>query len=549
MLRAAPRLVAIVAMLAVLPAHGQQPAAPAVAVADAAAPRSAEGLELSADLRGSYLAGRPIVITLRVDNRQEQALEFPKLDERPHLVSFELVADRGKKQTRYNTPPDEDEDLRWFIQPRGSRQVSLELPLSSTMKTDGYSLTISVGGEDQPIVLGPQRFLLEAPRPQAADVTSAGGSLLGWQVPWVHAGRDGLDLYLHTVSDERPDARGVAWFLATLDEPVEPLLAHARNSSGANRYVYWRSGERDLGYARLEERKLRHQPRKVSLPYPSWELLARAGGDPVEGLHVPVWIPAPSGEAGEVRVVSIDSRGQPAFRRVATLDARPEAASWVDAAGRLRLLVHHGDKLDLYTVDGQSDAQLPAEGRRLLPQTVRDGEVHLLARPAPPERSPQPGAVVSGSIAGFVDQRLAAITPPPVLGVRFGDLPERGEQAGGTAIFAWIGDPEATGMPLVGLWMSMSGRVITAVPGVLPPAGHRIIELVPRGYDPYVLITADRRGVAWASSAAWPAPLQLGDLGTHGGVRFDEDGQLWTVRLEDGRGVLIEPVELPSDDG
>jgi len=553
MLRAAIRVAVFAALaggaLSLSPAEAQQATAVEQAAEQVAVSvLTAEGLELSADLHHTYLAGRTMMVTLRIGNGQADALEFPKLDERPHLVSFELISAAGKKQNRFNTPPSEDEDLRWLIPPRGSRQVSLELPLSSTLRPGRYNLKVTVQHGEQPLVLGPVSVLIEAAMPVSADVTEAGASTLGWQLPWVHQGSDGHELYLHTTPRGRPDAWGNEWRLSDVDEGVEPQLALGRSTSGANRYVYWRSGPRGIAFARLEERKLRHEPRKVGLPYPAWDLLARGGADAVGGLHVPVWIPAPSGDAGEVRVVSIDTRGQPRFRRVVTLDARPSAQSWVDGAGRLRLLLHHDGKLDIYTVDPEADTELPAEGRRLLPQTVRAGEVQLLARPTSPERGLATGAVVSDRILGFVDQRLAAMTPPPVLGVRFGSLPDSELEAGGRALFAWLGNDGSASQGLSAIWLSLNGRVIATVPGVNLPAGHAIAQLLPRGYEPCVLISVDPKGSSWASSGAWNAPVALGKLGPYDAVRPDDDGQLWLVSIQARKGVEVQAVGPSADE-
>jgi hypothetical protein len=531
-------LPAALTLLLVLPAP--TPAQQPELAAEAWSAASAEGLRISADTRGSYLAGRPVVITLRVDNLGADPVEFPRLDERPHLVSFELVSPNGKKQTRSNSAPVDDEDLRWSLPPRASRQVSLELPSGGALTPGRYQLAIEVQGE-QAYRLGPHAVTIERPRPVAADVTEAGASILGWQVPWVHLS-DGHELYLHTAPAGDPGARGYEWHLHNLSGQVQPLLAHGPGLEGANRMIYWREGERSIAFARLEERSLRHEPRTVSLPYPSWELLARAGADGRGGMQVPVWIPAPSGEGGEVRVVSVDARGQPRFRRVEAFDRPPAADSWVDNAGRLRLLLQHEGKLDLYTID--SEGELPAAGVRLLPQAARAGEVSLISRPAPPERAVSSGALVSDTIIGFVDERLAAMVPPPVAGVRFGLLPERGEEAGGMAVFTWLGD--ATGGSLPGVWLSIKGRVIATVPGVVLPGEHRVIELIPQGYDPCILVSEDREGVRWAHSAAWSEPVRLGPMGAFDGVRVDERGSLWLVAIEDGRGVVVRELVAPG---
>jgi hypothetical protein len=547
MYRAAPRVVVLAALLGLvfvpLGAGAQDPSAPAeVPTAPANQASSASGLEISADLHPAYLAGHPLVVTVKATNPGTESLDFPKLEERPHLVSFELVSSSGKKQTRFSTPPDEDEDLRWSLAPRASRQVAVELPSAATLQAGTYQLTVAVTDGDERIAIGPVSVVLESPRPVAADVPDGGSAALGWQLPWVHQGSAGHTLYLLTVPADRPDSRGYQWQLADLPGLATPTLALGRPSDGGSRYLYWRSGDRSLSFARLEERRLRHQPRTVSLPYPRWEPLARAGGDAASGLHVPVWIPAPTGSAGEVRVISIDTRGQPRFRKVAAFDSAPQASTWVDGAGRLRLLLLHGGELDLYTLDTGAEQELPAVGRRLIPQPVRADQVQLFAAPISAGVLSGTGALVSDHIADFVAERLAPMAPPPVQGIAFGELPERGDQPGGGAVFVWLADPEASVPSVAGVWMSTNGRIIATVPGASLPAGHRVARVLPRGYDPVVLVSLDRRGVSWAHCASWEAPVQLGTLAEGDGLRLDDQGRLWLVRMDAQRGLRAELV-------
>lgn len=547
MFRATPRFALLVALagLAVAPVGvGAQDVPAPVELPDGPANMavSAAGLEISADLHPAYLAGHRLVVTVKATNPGPDPLDFPKLEERPHLVSFELVSAGGKKQTRFSTPPDEDDDLRWTLPSRASRQVAVELPSAATLKQGTYQLTVAVADGDERIAIGPVPVVLEAPRPVAADVPDGGSAALGWQLPWVHQGSAGHTLYLLTVPDEQPDSRGYQWQLAQLPGPAVPTLALGRPSDGGSRYLYWRSGDRSLSFARLEERRLRHEPRSVSLPYPRWEPLARGGGDAASGLHVPAWIPAPSGEAGEVRVISIDTRGQPRFRKVAAFDSMPQASTWVDSAGRLRLLLLHSGELDLYTLDTGAEGQLPAEGRRLIPQAVRADQVQLFSGPSVADATPGSGALVSDHIADFVTERLAPMAPPPVQGIAFGELPERGDQAGGGAVFVWLGEPEADTPAVAGVWLSTNGRVIATVPGASVPAGHRIAKVIPRGYDPVVLVSLDRRGVSWAHCADWDASVQLGTLAEGDGLRLDDDGRLWVVRMDTRRGLRAELV-------
>jgi hypothetical protein len=503
--------------------------------------RTASGLELSADLQPSYLAGHELVVTLRVENPQSTSLEFPRLDVRPYLVTFDLEGPDGRKQHRSNTPPEEEDEDLWVLPPRASRQVSLQLPSAATLRPGRYQLGFTVDAESEELVLEPRPILLDPPAPVLADFVSEPelSHRAGWQTPWVHQGAQGTALYLHSAPASHPGARGYHWHLASLDEPAQPWLSTGRVTEAWSRYLYWLGGERSLFYARLGDRGLRGEPREIALPWPRWELLARGGSDAGGGLHLPVWVPAPSGEAGEVRVVSIQPHEQPRFRRVVAMDAKPEASTLVDAAGHLRLLLLHDGKLDLYTVGPNADEALPIAGRRLLPRPLRAGEPQLLA-PAPASSAAGSG-LVAGRIRGFVSQRLAALEPPPLMGVRFGRLPEEEDEAGGVAVFGWLADPAAERAVVHGVWMSTAGRVIATVPGALLPPGHRIAQVLPRGYEPMVLVSLDRRGEGWAHCAAWDAPVSLGRF-EGGALREDAEGRLWLSRLVAGQGVVSQPI-------
>ncbi|MFH1463697.1 MAG: hypothetical protein ABIO70_04850 [Pseudomonadota bacterium] len=541
-------LVALAGLASLSPAlFGQQPPvddelAPPAAVAEV---RSAAGLLVSADLRADYLAGRPLLVTVRVTNPSEEALSFPNLEQRPHLVRFELISDSGKRQTRYTTPPAEDEDDRWTVAPSAARQTTLEIPSGGALAPGGYTLTVHVQDGEQSLPLGPQQVTLVSPHPVAVDVgdEAEGFFSLGWMIPWVQAGAQGADLYLDVRAAAQPAHPGYSWYLAHLAQPVSPWLSASRPSDGASRYLYWQDG-RSLTFARLEDRRIRRQPRQLGLPYPRWEPLARGGTDAQAGLCVPLWVPAPSGDAGDVRLACVDNRGAPAFRPVVKLPERPQAATWVDAAGQLRLLLLHEGKLDLYTLTQGLEAGLPPGGRRLLPQIVRAAESDRgvageAAAPTVGQASAGAGGGLVSDLGGFIEARLAHFEPPVLGGARFAALPDRPEQPGGTMVFAWSA---AEGEPAVvsGLWMSLEGRIVAQVWGVALPPGHRIAQVQPRGYDPLVLLSVDQHGVGWASAADWEAPIELGSLSADAALRVDAQGALWLVRGEDGKGIVAK---------
>jgi hypothetical protein len=228
---------------------------------------------------------------------------------------------------------------------------------------------------------------------------------------------------------------------------------------------------------------------------------------------------------------------------VVGLAERPEAGTWVDAAGQLRLLLLHEGKLDLYTVAQGAARDLPPSGRRLLPRIVRAEPAALepaaegpAAPPAGSSPAPAGGGLVS-DLGDFVAARLGHFEPPVLGGARFAVLPDRPEQPGGTMVFAWTSPEGAVGASVDGLWLSLEGRIIARVRGVPLPAGHHLLAVQPRGYDPLVLLTQDERGVGWAAAADWPQPRELGPLAPSAGLRLDAHGGLWLVQAEAGKGI------------
>ncbi len=509
--------------------------------ADAAAPQPAVagaqvgvagGLLLSADLRDEYLHGHKLLVALSVRNPTGSTVSFPNLEERPHLVRFDLVAPNGRESTRRTAVPEEDADTLWSIGPRGQRRVVLELPSGGALAQGSYQLGLRVGLGEELAQLGPLPMRVAAARPSSGHLADDGGGFRhqGWASIWLHQAQQGQDLYLHTMGSGQPRQRGLNWHLARLSAAVDPVLSASRPMEGGSRFIYWRDGS-SLQYARLQERNLRAAPRTVELPYPSWDLLARGVTTPEGELHAPVWIDAPDGKGGEVRVVSIGQRGRPVFRSVVRLEQRPLAAGAADGAGQLRLLLLHDDKLDHYTLEPSSD--LPAQGRRLLPRGRAAGAVDAVEG--------DQGAVAAG-FAGFA-KRLELLTNdlqqalrlPPIAGVRFGTLPERGGEPGGKAIFVWLQDEQ--GGKISGLWLSLEGRMIATVRGATLPPGHRLQQVLPAGYEAAYVLSLDRAGRGWVQRVGWSQPLSIGPVGPQDCLRLDLEGRLALLSLREGRGV------------
>ncbi len=394
---------------------------------------------ITTDLRAEYLAGTPVLIRFEVANATPQVLSFADLAARPWLVRFELTGPDGKSIQRFNTPPEVDLPRSWELGPRGRRQVLLQIPSSAGLAPGEWQVRIRIQDDQGELTLPPHKFLVAPPRP-------VGGALIheplgiqrsGHQAVWVHKARSGYDLYLHHSQGQRPEKTLGDYHLSHLEQRVDPILSHSRPQERWGRYIYWQQDEKTLAYAQLDGQQLRGRIRTLQAPWPQLQLLGRGATDADGGLHVPLWVPAPKGTGGEIRVASIRGPGRARFRSVVRLPREP---AWVetttDASGALRILVAHDGFLDLYTVTPQND--LPAVGTRL-----------------PVDLAPQ--------IA------------------RFGYLPDQEDIAGGLAILGLHKTPEG----LVGEWVTLGGQTTHRFAPITPPPGATLVDLLPRGLTPF----------------------------------------------------------------
>jgi len=313
------------------------------------------------------------------------------------------------------------------------------------------------------------------------------------QTLWVHRAVKGFDVYLHQASEEEPGRVRANHHLLHTGAKVDPILALSPPQVRPERVVYWQSSQRTISYARLDGKVLEGAVESFQSPHPDMDLVGRGATDSGGGLHVPIWIPAPSGAAGELRVVSLETRKEIRFRAVARLDSRP---NWVettlDAAGQLRILVAHGMDVDLYVVP--PELQAPAVGTRL--NAKRDGRVEL---------------------------------------GRFGVLPESETHPGGRAVLVVT----QTEMGGVATWYGFDRSVLQVQPVVQVPKGAVLLDVLPTGYDPAALLLRSEAGLWVQRGTRRSAPL-----GLKGGVRLaaDADGNTWTRVLVRGGPIRAEPV-------
>ena len=468
----------------------------------APAPESPASLELTVDLREEYLAGELIELRLDFFNPgEDEALSVPDYAARPWLISFEVENAEGRVRRAYATPPETDPGGEWSLAARARRQVRMGVPTSSALPPGAYQLSLSAAQPGEVLNVGPHAIRLALARPVRGtlnrDVLSGSQE---FQTLWLHRARSGYDLYLGT---SRADGVGRPRnsFLWHLDAPVDPVLTHSRPQDVGNRFLYWQSDERTVAYLRLAGDSTRGSLRRFQSPYPVVEIVGRGSTDAEGRLNIPLWIPAPSGASGELRVAMLGTREEIRFRRVAPLPNPPDwLETGVDSSGTLRLLLATEAGLDLYTV--VMGSELPEMGKRLSPRSE--------GRP---------------------------------IAARFGLLPASGEHPGGLAVFSL----SRRRAGVVARWHTLGGDLLQEQSLFPLDPTWTILDVIPREFgrpallcqdaDGRVLVLRPGLGQVWAD-VPLGARLALAD-----------DGSLLLRRLVEGGPVSIEAVATAEEVG
>ena len=465
-------------------------------------PESPVPVELTVDLRGEYLAGELIEIRLEFFNpREDEALSVPDYASRPWLISFEVENAEGQVRRAYATPPETDPGGEWRLAARARRQVRMGVPTSSSLPPGDYQLSLEVSQADGVLSVGPHAIHLARARPVRGALSRDVLTLdQVSQSLWLHRARSGYDLYLG--SSRTDDAvRPRNQFLWHLDAPVEPVLTHSRPQDRGNRFLYWQRDDRTVEYLRLAGDSTRGNLRRFQSPYPVVEVVGR-GSTGAEGrLYIPLWIPAPSGASGELRVAMLGGREEIRFRRVVPLAVSPAwLETGVDSSGTLRLLLPTAAGLDLYTVVMGSD--LPAMGKRLFSRSE--------GRP---------------------------------LAARFGLLPSTEDYAGGLAVFSLSRGRAG----VVARWHTLGGDLLQEQSPFSLDSSWTILDVIPREFGRPALLCQDSEGEV---SVLRPGLGQvLADVPVGSRLALADDGSLLLRRFVEGGPVAIEPVAAAEEVG
>lgn len=478
-------------------------AAPALAQGTpppAASTTASTPVSASFGLRAEYLVGDKLLVPVTLSNEGDTPLTVPDLSSRPWLVSFEIESADGRTQHRRTAPPAADAGRTLTLAPRARRYTLLEVPSGAAIPAGNYTLTVTVDLGDQSLKAAPQAIRLVPAQPVAGQVAASTRS--GFDTVWVHRAQEGFDLYLHQLDAAQPDQTRGHWHLGHVDRSVSPMLSEASAADDSSRYVMWLEGGRDVVLAQIQGTSFRGDPRRLTVPWPKVEVPTAPMLDGRGRLSVPLWVPAPNGPGGELRLLAFDERQRPVFRRVASYRSRPTVRSTVDDAGNAHLMVGDAGSVDLYTLraDLPPHYELPVAGRRL----VDLGD----------------------------DERFADAT--------FVVLPTGKTQRGGLALQLTLRTDGGLKTRLV----SMGGTTMADLPAIPLEDGAALVTSVPGGWTtPGVVL--DRSGALVLEQDAGTAALP-GSLKQAVGWRVvrGADGQPFLIQLGAKGPVTVSPLAL-----
>ncbi|GDX80576.1 hypothetical protein LBMAG42_23870 [Deltaproteobacteria bacterium] len=462
------------------------------------------GLTVHADLRDEYLRGLPIVVEIALTNNTAAVVKTPDLAARRHLVHFQLVSPDGKTSERFSTPPQFDTGGEWTIAPKATRSVLLEVPSSAGFALGDWKVNVMVGDGAQAVVLPAQKLRIVPPNPVAGDpvweptIEHNSGAL----VPWVHKAKEGYDLYVNQYAAADGSRLMAHYRLLRSPTPLDPVLSRGLPNAARSRWMYWLNGADEVRVARLEGSRISGVVRPLGTPWPKVELLARGVSDAAGNLLIPLWIPAPKGPGGGVRVLTMTERGAVTYRVVAELAQRPPIAeTGVDANGNMVVVLGHDRGLDVYRLDAARAEKLPAEGARAW--KAGDGWTNVAAA--------------------------------------FDVLPDKDGRAGGLAILAVQRLPGVDPNPaqLRTLRVDLAGKLFETGAPIRWAGPATMKQLLPAGYAPFHYVSVEAGVTSFGASDG--APILLGKLPEAEAWPTVAPGG-WRLRWLEGAAILAEKV-------
>jgi len=452
--------------------------------------------------------GESILIPITLRNAGAQNVELPDLSKRAWLVRFEFEPKEGQRRVHRNTPPEHDGGWTVTLKPKGKKTTLLEVPSGAAFKKGEYQFSIvvkGVGEEERKI--GPKKIRLMPARPVAGDLggtisKASSGSL---STIWVHDADEGFDMYLHQTEPRQPRKTRGDYFLMHFDTRIAPRLSMPLGMDAKQRWVHWRVGERGIAIMRLQGRHVRGLVRNIELPWPEFELMARGVADASGKLNLAVWVPAPSGSKGEVRLAILDKHGAPDFRRVGRFDAKPDqVVSMGDAAGRVHLLIRTNNEVTMYSLAASEGSDgIPMAGRR-----IRAGE--------------EGGTVLSAA---------------------YGVAPATEAFRGGTAVLLLIQESDGA---VRWEWRGLRGDLIVKHGITHWPKQGSVYQLVPRGGEaPGVVFQLPDGSLEYVEGTSQQPLAVANDV--EWSLARGADGTLYLRKLNDRGPVQVKPLVVAGN--
>ena len=341
--------------------------------------------QITSSMPALQLTGAPMIVDLQIRNPSPAEMQLPSLAAHPDLVRFELKY-QGRRERRYNTAATDGPAQQWILQPGDERELRLEIPASAGLEAGPYSVLVQLEHDKLPRAQAVHTLSRQSPQPINGDLSGihASPGSRHQDVAWVHQAGSSHHLVLH----HQQAGRTYELVLSELSGPHQVWLSHSRLDSLGERSILWKDGPQTIQVLRLRGQRVRGSIQAHDLPWPEVEIAGQPITDHSGILRVPIWIPAPAGPGGELRLASfIDSTG-PSTQRIARLDRRPsQVLSTLNAAGAGCYILVRPEAVDVYTA--QDGDTLPLSMRPLWrPQTDARALRVAMGTLSPLERHP-----------------------------------------------------------------------------------------------------------------------------------------------------------------
>ena len=308
-------------------------------------------IQITHDLRDSYLYMHPIVITYRIENTSDKVQTIPDLSYQTSRASF-TIKSKNKTETRSNSP--KKEQPTWVIPPRGARLLRLEIPRGNSLSTGDYSLTLKL---DYNIDQFTETHQIRVHEPQSNHIDlirSINGDLAA--------------LWTETQSN------GTYYNTGTLDIYVQPETENPKLIVHSNSEPYDFNVQGQSIYIRGK------QNYQAVIPYKDAITLSRVSFYN-DQYHIPIWRP----QSKKLMLMHMNQQGIPSFRHVRSNTPKIIHTDVSHTAeGTPLYLFHHNEGVEIIKVEPPQNPKWPINSKYIYKQKSIEEvlfaqfELHLL---------------------------------------------------------------------------------------------------------------------------------------------------------------------------